>query len=111
VVLAAMGEADMVIIPLHTGTGDVAQVMQTHALLRNPRKGNPDLRVATVINHTGRAKSADRDTREVLEELGVAVTKTEIPDLVRYSTAKGQRPGSDMWHYENLWAELLEGLK
>lgn len=106
----AMGEADLVVFPVHTGTGDLGQLAQTAKLLRLPLRANPNLRYTVVINHTGRAPGVDRDTRAAIEEFGMPVAKTEIPDLKIYSTAKGVRPNVKMWHYESLWRELQQVL-
>ncbi len=105
-ITSAMGEADVVLMPVHNGTGDLAQLAQTAALLRLPLRANPSLRYLVVINHAGRAPAVTRQTRQAIEEFGLPVATTEIPDLVLYSTGKGMRPNVKWWHYEKLFNEI-----
>lgn len=112
VVMSAAGEADLAVIPVHMGSGDLAQLAQTLHLMELPRRLNPELPILVVLNHTGTAPAITRQTREAIEadgevqRLGVTVATTDIPFRAMYSVAKGQKPGVKWWHYENLWAEV-----
>lgn len=105
VVMLAAGVADLVVIPVHIGSGDVAQVAQTQQLLALPLRANPNLQVRAVLNHTGMS-AITRETREALEGVGIPVAVREIPYRRAYVIAKGSRPTADWWHFGELWAEL-----
>jgi chromosome partitioning protein len=112
VCMQTAGVADLVVIPVHIGSGDLAQLVQTLDLMELPRRGRPELPIVVVLNHAGTMPALARETRatieadEVVQELGVKVAATEIPYLKLYATAKGAKPGVKWWHYEKLWTEL-----
>lgn len=110
VVMQAAGVADLVVIPAHIGSGDLAQVAQTLALLRLPRRANPALRVVGVLNHAGTMAAQTRRTREELEAAGLVVADMAIPYREVYLNAKGSRPTARWWHFAELWAELRGAL-
>jgi len=108
-VMTSAGEADLVVITLRSGTGDVGQVAQTLPLLKGPLKGNPNLKLAGVMISTGTARRVDAATREAVESaFNIAVADAQIPHLRLYSTAKGAPIGPVHTHYEALWNELRE---
>lgn len=107
--LAGLEHADLALVPVHSGSGDLDQVADTQALLRMPMQARPGLLVRAVLNHTGRAPSMDRDTREVMEGAGLRVAESEIPFLKAYATAKGGSLGHAP-HYQALLAEVREWL-
>lgn len=103
--IQAMVEADLVLIPLHSGSGDVAQVVDTFRAMRAPMKIKPDLKHLVVLNHTRTGVShVDRITRESLEELGANVAKAHVPFLDQYRMAKGAVPTGD--HYPQVFEEI-----
>lgn len=104
VCVAASALADLVIIPMHIGSGDIAQVRQTVELLQL-RPGVPAL---VLLNHAGTMPAVTRLTREALDEFGIRMADTEIPYRAIYIMAKGNRPNADWWHFEKLWRELEE---
>lgn len=106
VVMIAAGVADLVVMPLHIGSGDIAQVVQTVGLLKLPRKVNPNLKAVAVLNHARTMTRQTRATREEVEAAGVPVAQTSIPFLELYVNAKGSKPNAKWWHFRDLWAEL-----
>ncbi|WP_189065432.1 ParA family protein [Deinococcus seoulensis] len=106
VVMQAAGVADLVVIPMHIGSGDVAQVVQTLGLLKLPRQANPNLQVIGVLNHAGTMAAQTRRTREAVEGVGLAVAQTVIPYREVYVNAKGSRPTAKWWHFTQLWTEI-----
>jgi len=107
--MLAAGQADLVVIPVHVGTGDLAQVVQTLDLLDMPRRANPKLEVRALLNHAGTMPAVTRETRAALEGAGLTVVTTEIPSLRVYVTAKGTAPDGRWPHFAALWTEI-EGL-
>lgn len=104
--------ADLVLVPVHSGNGDIDQVVDTDALLRLARRGRPELRTRVVINHTGRIPTLDRETREAIREYGLEVASTDIPFLKAYAGAKGTIPSAERApHYNALLNEVLEVLR
>lgn len=106
VVMRAAGVADLVVVPLHIGSGDLAQVAQTMGLLRLPMRANPDLRAVAVLNHARTMTRQTRETRAEVEAAGLLVAQTSIPFLETYVNAKGSRPNARWWHFRDLWTEL-----
>lgn len=113
VCMQAAGVADLVVLPVHIGSGDLAQVVQTLDLMELPRKGNAGLPIVIVLNHAGTMPALTRDTREAIEgdataqEFGVRVAETTIPYLKLYAAAKGAKYNPvKMWHFGKLWNEL-----
>lgn len=103
-VRAVAGVSDLLLMPVHMGAGDMAQVVQTLELLGAEPLQAP---VRGLMNHSGMAAVA-RDTRAALEGAGLPMLATEIPYLRVYVMAKGSNP--DGWpHFEELWTEV-EGL-
>ena len=120
-IVEAMTEADLALMPLHIGSGDVPQLVETWHLMRTPLKANPSLRHLIVLNHAGTMPAVTRETeaaiRGALPEARIA--RQRIDYLERYINAKGNvprfesRPGhrkDGWWHYENLWTEVEEAL-
>lgn len=105
VVMLAAGVADLVLIPVHIGSGDVAQVAQTGRLMRLPLQARPTLIVRAVLNHTG-MPAVTRETRAAVEAAGLGVLATEIPYRRTYVVAKGSAPTADWWHFGKLWGEV-----
>lgn len=105
-IITACGEADLVLIPFRSGSGDVAQVVQTLPLLNLPRRANPNLQAIAVMVATGDALTVDRETRALVEQFGVPVARAQIPNLKIYTTAKGSPITIKSRHYEDLWKEL-----
>lgn len=102
-VRAVAAVSDLLIMPVHMGAGDIAQVVQTLELLAAEKVTVP---VRGLMNHSGMAAVA-RDTRAALEGVGLPMLATEIPYLRVYVLAKGTNP--EGWtHFEELWGELEE---
>lgn len=105
VVMLAAGVADLVVIPVHIGSGDIAQVVQTRTLLDLPLRANPELQIRAILNHAGMT-AVTRETRAALEGEGLTVAEREIPYRKAYVVAKGSAPTADWWHFTELWQEL-----
>lgn len=107
--LAAAQAADLVIVPSHIGSGDVAQLVQTLDLLAGLPRRVP---VLIVLNHASTMPAQTRATRQAIEgveevqALGARVAQMAIPFNVRYLNAKGNRPTVDWWHFGELWREV-----
>lgn len=110
VVMLAAGQSDVVLVPIHIGSGDVAQAEENEKLLRMPLRLRPSLQIRAVLNHAG-IPTVTRDTRIEVEAAGLRVAEAEVPYLKIYSLAKGTRPTVDWWHHEKLWAEVQGLLK
>lgn len=112
VCVQAAGVANIVVIPVHIGSGDLAQLVQTLDLLSLPRRADPSLQVLIVLNHAGTMPAQTRATREVIEgsaevqALGAHLARMAIPYRATYVNAKGNRPTADWWHFRELWREV-----
>lgn len=112
-IVQAMAEADLCLLPAHIGSGDLPQLVETWGLMRLPLKANPGLRHLIVINHGGTMPAVQRDTiAGIGEEIPDArIARTVIPYNRQYALAKGTRPdAAKWWHYVNLWNEIQEVL-
>jgi chromosome partitioning protein len=110
-IVQAMSESDLVLMPLHIGSGDVPQLVETYHLMRLPLRANPQLQHLVVVNHAGTMPAVTRDTISAIrEELPDAhVAATTIPYSKQYALAKGARPDRvKWWHYDKLWREIQD---
>ncbi|WP_368667981.1 ParA family protein [Deinococcus sp. GbtcB9] len=108
-IVQAMSESDLVLMPLHIGSGDVPQLVETYHLMRLPLRANPDLQHLVVVNHAGTMPAVTRDTITAIQgELPDArIAATTIPYSKQYALAKGTRPDRvKWWHYDKLWKEI-----
>lgn len=107
-IVQAMSESDLLLMPVHIGSGDVPQLVETYHLMRLPLKANPALKHLVVVNHAGTMPKVTQDTIDAIrEELpDVQVAATAIPYLKRYALAKGSKPDASWWHFEKLWQEV-----
>lgn len=109
VIVQAMSEADLALMPVHIGSGDLPQLVETYHLMRLPLRANPDLKHLIVVNHAGTMPAVTRDTIEGIRE-GIPeaqVARTTIPYSRQYALAKGSRPDPvKWWHYDELWKEI-----
>ena len=103
-----MSESDLALMPVHIGSGDIPQLVETFHLMRLPLKANPNLRHLVVVNHGGTMPAVQRDTIDAIREglPEVRVAETIIPYSRVYALAKGNRPDAKWWHYEKLWREV-----
>lgn len=103
----AMSESDLVIMPMHIGSGDIAQLVATWKLMRRPLKTNPNLQHLVLLNHAGTQPRVTRETREAVQAVlpDAVIAQTAIPYRVEYSTAKGNVPDG-LVPFESLWKEV-----
>ncbi|MFC4427188.1 ParA family protein [Deinococcus navajonensis] len=111
-IVQAMSESDLVLMPLHIGSGDVPQLVETYHLMRLPLKANPTLQHLVVVNHAGTMPAVTRDTIDAIrEELPDArVATIAIPYSRQYALAKGTKPTAKWWHYSSLLTEVKAAL-
>ena len=109
VAIAAMEYADLVLTPIHVGSGDVGQLVEVAAALRLPLKANPRLLHRVVVNHAGTMPRVTRETKETVQAAGMTATRTDIPFRAEYAMSKGGIPRGV--HYDLLWRELEELLR
>lgn len=102
--MSAMLVADLVLIPMHIGSGDMDNLVETVKLMNIPLRHRPDLKVRVLLNHTGNMPAVTRRTREAVEGFGLRVLATEIPFRSVYAEAKGSAPVGD--DYCRAWEEL-----
>lgn len=100
--LMAAGTALVVVPPTKI---DLDRVMATLELLAEVEPLT-DLRYRVLLTRVRRITREGRDTREAMEQMGLAVLDAEIPQLSRYSDAFGERV-ADAGNYEQVAAELL----
>lgn len=112
VIVQAMSEADLLLMPVHIGSGDIPQLIETYHLMKLPLRANPALKHLIVVNHGGTMPAVTRDTVEAIQEgLPEAnVAQTVIPYARLYALGKGSRPDSKWWHFDALWSEIQEVL-
>lgn len=102
--LMASGTALVVVPPTKI---DLDRVMATLELLAEVEPVT-DLRYRVLLTRVRRITREGRDTREAMEQMGLAVLETEIPQLSRYSDAFGETI-TDAGDYEDVASELLGG--
>lgn len=113
VIVQAMSESDLVLMPVHIGSGDLPQLVETYHLMRLPLKANPNLKHLIVVNHAGTMPAVTRDTMDGIRE-GIPearIAQTTIPYSRQYALAKGMVPNAaKWWHFSKLWGEVQEAL-
>ena len=102
--MSAMLVAELVLIPMHIGSGDMDNLVETVKLMNIPLRHRPDLKVRVLLNHTGNMPAVTRRTREAVEGFGLRVLAAEIPFRSVYAEAKGSAPVGD--DYRRVWEEL-----
>ncbi len=107
-IVQAMSESDLVLMPVHIGSGDLPQLVETYHLMKLPLRANPNLKHLIIVNHAGTMPAVTRDTIEAIQDglPEAQVAQTAIPYSRQYALAKGTKPNVKWWHYDNLWREI-----
>ncbi|MFC3832889.1 MULTISPECIES: ParA family protein [Deinococcus] len=112
IIVQAMSESDLVLMPVHIGSGDLPQLLETYHLMKLPLRANPALQHLIVVNHGGTMPAVTRDTVEAIRE-GIPearLARTVVPYSRLYALGKGSRPDGKWWHFTQLWDEIREAL-
>lgn len=109
VALQAAFQADLILVPMHIGSGDMDNLVETIRLSALPLRMRPQTKMLVVLNHTGNMPAITRRTRTMVEtHAGLPVARTEIPFRSIYAEAKGYLPTGE--HYAELFTEVQEVL-
>jgi len=99
--------ATVALVAISPSVMDISRFRPTLDLLADAEDLNEDLAYHVLITRARRISREGRDAREVMEEMGLPVLKSEVPHLSFYSEAFGA-PLEDLAEYEDVAAELLE---
>lgn len=105
IVQAALEAADVVVVPTLAAVMDLQRAVAT--VQAAVELGKP----AVVVLVRTRPVKATESAREALEEAGLAVANTQIPQREALAAAYGLRPkGQPLGMYQTLYAEIEEAL-
>ncbi len=103
---AALLAADAALVAVSPTAIDLDRVMATLELIAEVEPLN-DLTFRVLLTRVRRITREGRDARGAMEEMGLPVMQTEVPQLSFYSDAFGEALGEDLGEYERAAAELL----
>ncbi len=103
---SALRAAEVALVATSPSVMDVSRFRPTLDLLADVEDLNEDLAYYVLITRTRRISREGRDARQVMEDMGLPVLKTEIPQLSFYSEAFGA-PVEDLAEYEAVVEELM----
>jgi chromosome partitioning protein len=102
---SALLAADTALLPVPPTAIDLDRVMPTLELVADIEPLN-DLSFRVLLTRVRRISREARDARAVMEEMGLPVMATEIPQLSFYSDAFGEPLGGSLGEYEAVATEL-----
>jgi chromosome partitioning protein len=102
---SALLAADTALLPVPPTAIDLDRVMPTLELVAEVEPLN-DLTFRILLTRVRRITRESRDARAVMEELGLPVMATEIPQLSFYSDVFGEALQDNLGEYEDVAAEL-----
>ncbi len=97
--------ADTVLLAVPPTAIDLDRVMPTLELVAEVEPLN-DLTFRVLLTRVRRISREGRDARAVMEEMGLPVLRTEIPQLSVYSDAFGEPLNDSLGEYAHLATEL-----
>lgn len=103
---SALLAADTALLPVPPTAIDLDRVMPTLELVAEVEPLN-DLRFRMLLTRVRRISREGRDARVVMEEMGLPVMATEIPQLSFYSDAFGEPVADTLAEYAHVATELL----
>lgn len=104
---SALLAADTALLPVPPTAIDLDRVMATLELVAEVEPLN-DLSFRVLLTRVRRISREARDARAVMEEMGLPVMATEVPQLSFYSDAFGEPLEDNLGEYEQVATELLE---
>jgi chromosome partitioning protein len=104
---SALLAADTALLPVPPTAIDLDRVLPTLELVAEVEPLN-DLRFRVLLTRVRRISREARDARAVMEEMGLPVMATEVPQLSFYSDAFGEPLEDNLGEYEYVATELLE---
>jgi chromosome partitioning protein len=102
---SALLAADTALLPVPPTAIDLDRVMPTLELVAEVEPLN-DLSFRILLTRVRRITRESRDARAVMEEMGLPVMATEIPQLSFYSEAFGEPLAENFREYEHVATEL-----
>jgi chromosome partitioning protein len=102
---SALLAADTALLPVPPTAIDLDRVMPTLELVAEVEPLN-DLTFRVLLTRVRRISREGRDARAVMEEMGLPVLRTEIPQLSVYSDAFGEPLNDSLGEYAHLATEL-----
>lgn len=103
---SALLAADMALLPIPPTAIDLDRVLPTLELVAEVEPLN-DLTFRVLLTRVRRISREGRDARAVMEEMGLPVMRTEVPQLSFYSDAFGEPLEDGLGEYKRVVAELL----
>lgn len=103
---SALLAADTALLPVPPTAIDLDRVMPTLELVAEVEPLN-DLWFRILLTRVRRISREARDARSAMEEMGLPVLVTEVPQLSFYSDAFGEPLGDSLGEYEQVATELL----
>jgi chromosome partitioning protein len=106
ITIAALSLADIVIVPLTTGSVDLVRFSTTVEIIETAQATNPNLRGFALLTKTRANTASRRDVRAALAETAILpVLETEIPLREAIAGAEGTTPAS-LEAYDDVLIEL-----
>lgn len=102
---SALLAADTALLPVPPTAIDLDRVMPTLELVAEVEPLN-DLSFRVLLTRVRRISREARDARSAMEEMGLPVLATEVPQLSFYSEAFGEPIGNNLGEYINVATEL-----
>ena len=102
---SALLAADTALLPVPPTAIDLDRVILTLELVAEVEPLN-ELSFHVLLTRVRRISREGRDARAVMEEMGLPVLATEVPQLSFYSDAFGEPLGPNLGEYKNVAAEL-----
>jgi chromosome partitioning protein len=103
---SALLAADTALLPVPPAAIDLDRVMPTLELVAEVEPLN-DLSIRLLLTRVRRISREGRDARVVMEEMGLPVMATEVPQLSFYSDAFGEPVADNLGEYGQVATELL----
>jgi chromosome partitioning protein len=103
---SALLAADTALLTVPPTAIDLDRVMPTLELVAEVEPLN-ELSFRVLLTRVRRISREGRDARAVMEEMGLPVMATEVPQLSFYSEAFGEPIGTNLGEYEHVAQELL----
>ena len=103
---SALLAADTALVPVPPTAIDLDRVMPTLELVADVEPLN-DLSFRMLLTRVRRISREGRDARSVMEEMGLPVIATEVPQLSFYSDAFGEPVNGNLREYAHAVTELL----
>ncbi len=103
---SALLAADTALLPVPPTAIDLDRVMPTLRLVAEVEPLN-DLNIRLLLTRVRRISREGRDARVVMEEVGLPVMATEVPQLSFYSDAFGEPVADNLGEYGQVATELL----